>query len=88
MQKLQKNFPNHAFDELTNLCKNYLDVFALETDKISVNNFYKQKLRLKDDIPVYIKNYRIPHAHKAEVDKIVDRMLRNGTIGPSRSEYK
>lgn len=87
LQKLQKNFPKFAHDELTQLCKKYLDIFALETDKISVNNFYKQKLRLKDDVPVYIKNYRIPHAHKDKIDKMVDNMLKNGTIEPSRSEY-
>lgn len=51
MQKLQKNFPDFAYDKLTSLCRRYLDIFALATDKISVNNFYKQKLRLKDDVP-------------------------------------
>lgn len=45
-EKLQRNFPGFACDKLTALCKQYLDVFALATDKISVNNFYKQKLRL------------------------------------------
>lgn len=63
LQKLQRNFPKFAYDDLTKLCSDYLDVFALESDPATFNNFYKQKLHLKDNVPVYIKNYRIPHTH-------------------------
>ncbi len=87
IELLQKNFPSFAKDRLTDICTEYQDIFALETDTLTVNNFYKQKLRLKDDIPVYIKNYRIPQSHKEEIDKKVEAMLENGTIEPSISEY-
>jgi len=30
-----------------------LRYFYLETESITTNNFYKQKLRLKDDEPIY-----------------------------------
>ena len=60
LQKLQKNFPPLFHNSLTKLCSDYNDVFALETDKVTFNNFYKQKLRLKDETPVYFKNYKIP----------------------------
>lgn len=87
LEKLQKNFPDYAYNDLNKLCSQFLDIFALETDKISYNNFYKQKLRLKDDQPVYVKNYRIPHAHQEEINRKIDNMLNNGTIEPSMSEY-
>ena len=43
---------------LTNLCSEYSDIFGLESETITTNNFYEQKLKVKDTQPVYIKNYR------------------------------
>jgi len=45
-------------------------VFGLETKSLSTNNFYKQKLRLTVEEPVFIKNYISPHNQKDE--KIVE----------------
>lgn len=56
-------------------------------DKATVNNFYKQKLRIKDNTPTYIKNYRTPFTHREEIDKQVDNLLTNKLIEPSRSCY-
>jgi len=50
-----------------------MNIFGIETELISTNNFYKQKIRMKADEQVYIKNYRIPHSQKEEVDKQVDK---------------
>lgn len=86
-EKLKKNFPDYAPKELTKLCTEFLDIFALETDQISYNNVYKQKLRMKTDEPIYTRNYRIPHAHKEIVDNKIKNMLSNGTIESSTSEY-
>lgn len=87
LKRLSKNFPSFVQGKLTNLCSEFSDVFSLETDPITFNNFYKQELRLKDDNPVFIKNYRIPHAHKPIVDKEVEKLLKNDLIEPSFSEY-
>ena len=65
---LKKNFAEHFKTTLTKLCTEFSDIFGLETEAISTNNFYEQKLRLKDTQPVYIKNYRIPHSHKQEIN--------------------
>ena len=64
MKKLTQNFPPLFKPILKDLCTKYTDIFGLETESITTNNFYKQDLRVKDKDPVYIKNYRIPHAHK------------------------
>jgi len=61
LSQLLKNFPPQFKSKLSSLCSQYNDIFGLETEPISTNNFYKQKLILKDDEPVYIKNYRSPH---------------------------
>lgn len=87
LEILSKNFPKIAEKDLKVLCTEFIDVFALESEKISANNFYKQKLRLHDKEPVYIKNYRIPHAQKEEVNKQIDKLIKDDIIEPSISEY-
>lgn len=87
LKRLSPNFPDFVRNELNILCGEYQDVFALPTDHISANNFYKQKLRIKDEVPVYIKNYRIPQADKKEIKKQVSDLLKNKIIEPSISEY-
>lgn len=69
------------------LCTDYSDIFALKTDKLTVNNFYRQKLKLIDEKPVYIKNYRTPKIQKVEIKKQVEKMLHDNVIEPSASEY-
>jgi len=87
LSKISRNCPAHQKEKLLQLCSNFTDIFALESDQITVNNFYKQKLRLKDNTPVFIKNYRLPHVHKPEIEKQITNMLQNDIIEPSTSEY-
>jgi len=87
LQILNKNFP-HQFKEIFNeLCTKYTDIFGKESKSISTNNFYKQKIRMKDDEPVYIKNRRITHSQKDEVEKQVDKLIKDKIVEPSVSEY-
>jgi len=50
IEELKKNFPIQFKQQLTELCGKYTDVFGLETESITTNNFYKQKLRLNQFI--------------------------------------
>lgn len=62
-QKLSHYFsktPVHVREPLIDLCIKYSDVFALSDDRMTTNNFYTQKLRMKNDDPVYVRNYRLP----------------------------
>lgn len=87
LQELNQEIPEIAKDETISLCKEFADIFALSFDKLSTNNFYKQKLKITDTNPVFIKNYRIPHAQKAEIKDQVNKMLENDIIEPSSAEY-
>lgn len=84
---IRKNPPNEMHHDLLPLCSNYSDIFALETDKLTTNNFYKQKIRIRDDIPVYVKNYRLPQAHVSEINSQVEKLLENELIEPTISSY-
>jgi len=59
----------------------------LETESLSTNNFYKQKLRLKDEEPVYIKNYRSPHSQKDEIQAQIQKLIKDKTAEPYVSAY-
>lgn len=87
LEILRKNFPKQFENTLTNLCTKFSDVFGLESEVITTNNFYEQKLRVKDKQPVYIKNYRIPHTHKEEIERQVTKLISDGIVEPSHSEY-
>lgn len=81
------NTPTYIKDRLTNLCEKYNDIFTLQNDTLTHNNFYKQKINLNDQNPVYIKNYRTPEIHKTEIDKHVSKMLEEKIIRPSVSPF-
>lgn len=79
--------PETHKEKLINLCTKFNDVFALQGDKLSSNNFYKQKINLSDNTPVYIKNYRSPEIHRQEIITQVDKLLTDNIIQPSVSPY-
>lgn len=84
---ISKNTPKHVTSKLNDLCMKYSNIFALPTDKMTQNNFYKQKLRLTDNIPTYCRNYRMPQTHKIEINTQIDNLLKNNLIEPSQSPY-
>jgi Retroviral aspartyl protease./Reverse transcriptase (RNA-dependent DNA polymerase)./Integrase core domain. len=87
LKHLTPNFPNFAKDRLTDICSKYTDIFALENEPISTNNFYQQRITVNNNKPIYIKNYRIPHIMKKEINEQVTSMLQRDIIEPSTSAY-
>lgn len=70
------------------ICAKYSDLFRLEGDPLTITNLYKQKFQLKQDAStVYVKPYRLPQAQKAELQNQVKRMLKDGIIEESKSEW-
>lgn len=84
---ITNNSPKYIHKDLTNLCTKYSEIFAMESDTLTQNNFYSQKLRLTDNIPVYTKNYRTPITQKDEINKHVQELIDNELIEPSVSPY-
>lgn len=82
-----KNSPKHSHQELLPLLNEFNGIFALPDDKMTQNNFYQQKLRLSENTPVYIKNYRLPHSQKEQITKQVQKLKDNDLIEPSKSPY-
>lgn len=87
IETLSKNSSISNNGNLLELCTQYSDIFALKSDKMSINNFYEQSLRITDNEPVFIKNYRTPHSSKTEINKQVQNLLVNDLIEPAMSNY-
>lgn len=87
LKELNQDVPDFVKKDLLQLCEDYSDVFGLETDKLTFNNFYTQKLKVIDKKPIYIKNYRAPRALKDETNRQVEKLLHNNIIEPSCSAY-
>lgn len=84
---LEDKIPEYVKPTMTELCKEFSDIFYLDGDKLSINNFYEQKLQLVDNYPVYVKNYRTPYSQKLEVSNQIKNLLKNDLIEPSTSNY-
>lgn len=89
--KLRKNLrdkiPKHVRETLLKLCEDYADIFHLDGDKPTTNNFYSQNLNLSDSTPVFVKNYRLPQSQKEEIRAQVTKLLENDLIEHSQSPY-
>lgn len=86
-QMISNNVPKQYSNNLLDLVGEFPDIFSLPDDKMSVNNFYTQKLRMSDDSPSYVKNYRTPHTSRAEIQSQVNRLIDNDLIEPCASAY-
>lgn len=82
-----KNTPKQYQSSLFPLLEKYSDIFAIPTDKMTQNNFYEQKLRITDNVPVFTKNHRLPNSQKIEIKTQVQKLLENDLIEPSQSAY-
>ncbi|KAK9732067.1 RNase H-like domain found in reverse transcriptase [Popillia japonica] len=74
-------------DSIQKICAKY-SVFLLENDTVTVTNVITESITLKDNArPVYVKPYRLPHAHKLQIDEQIDKMLADGIIEETRSNW-
>ena len=76
--------------ELINILEKYQDVFYLPGDTLSCTNAIEHAIPtplIDPAKPINMKPYRLPEAHKEEVDKQVKKMLKDGIIVPSKSAW-
>lgn len=82
-----KSIPQYIRNELEIVLAQYTDLFCINEDMITVNNFYEQSIQLKDNVPSYIPNYKKIHAHGDEIKTQIDKLLKNDIIENSVSAY-
>lgn len=70
------------------ICAKYSDVFFLKNDSFKTSKINKQKIQLQENAtPSYSKQYRLPQSQKTEIHKQVNKMISDGIIEPSNSEW-
>lgn len=74
--------------------KNYMqlilsnhDVFSTSQFDIGKANNYKHSIQLKNNEPVYVKQFRIPDVHRELIEAQVREWLKVGVIQKSNSKY-
>jgi len=82
---------NHLNEEerehVNQIIRENADRFHLPEEKLQCTNITKHTIPTTDDLPIHVKQYRYPPAHKDEIDRQINHLLENDIIQPSRSPY-
>ena len=89
LERLRLDHLNPEEKEMTRkVCRDYQDIFYLPGDKLSCTNAVKHSINvIPGTSPIPTKPYRLPEAQKAEIDKQIDKLLREGVIEESNSPW-
>ncbi|MCI0564136.1 MAG: reverse transcriptase domain-containing protein, partial [Nitrososphaera sp.] len=75
-------------ESLLDVCERFHDVFHLEGDYLGYTNAASHRITTNPDIaPINVRPYRLPEKHKQEINEQVKKMLAEGIIRPSKSQW-
>ena len=63
------------------------DVFSASKLDLGHANALPHKIKLTDEAPVHVKQFRIPWAHQEFLNSYIEDLLKAGVIEPSRSSF-
>ena len=63
------------------------DVFSRDKFDIGRTNILSHSVHLRDDEPVYVKQFRIPDTHRSVLVEHLNNWLKLGVVSPSKSHY-
>lgn len=70
------------------VCEDYLDIFYLPGDRLSCTTTVKHSINVVPGTsPIHTRPYRLPESQKAEIEKQVDKLLKEGVIVESNSPW-
>lgn len=69
------------------LCYEYRDIFYCDKLPLTFTNKVKHSIRTKNEDPVYLKPYRQPQAVNDEINRQVDKLLKDNVIQESFSPW-
>lgn len=73
---------------IINLCLEFSDVFYIpEYDALKATNVLTHTVELKTEVPVFVKQYPVPHHYKKIMKDIAHKLLRDGIIRETVSPY-
>ena len=82
--KIGSELTDEQVSSVKSLIHEFQDVFSSKPTRV---NDIDVKIDLKDDTPVNVKPFSIPHACRESLKEEIDKMLELGVIQPSNSPY-
>ena len=79
--------PEEWKEKYTELLLHFHDVFSKSKFDLGRCNVIEHSIRLKDEDPVHVKQFPLPHAHRDVASEWVKELLGQGAIEVSRSAY-
>lgn len=90
-QNLSKLRLDHMNEEerkcIERLCYEYRDIFHCEELPLTFTSNVKHHIRTKHEDPIYIRPFRQPPAQNEEIQRQVEKLLRNDVIRESHSPW-
>lgn len=82
---------DHMTDEerirIQNLCIQYKDIFYCEDLPLTFTSQVKHQIRTKNEDPIYVKPYRLAPAQTEEINRQVQKLLKDDVIRESHSPW-
>jgi len=87
IKRIKMNVPEDHKDAYVSLFLQNYDVFSANREDMGKANNFEHNIKLKNTIPIYRKQFRIPEAHQDDLHKQIDEWLKIGIIEPCFSRY-
>ena len=87
MENLKIEFEEKEKKSYVDLIMKNHDVFSFGKMDLGRASTLMHEITLKNEEPVYVKQFKIPEAHRTEVEKHVAEWLKLGIIQPTRSKF-
>jgi dUTPase len=84
---LNLNVPINEKENYLRLIFNNYDVFSKDGNDLGRANHYEHEINIKHKNPIYIKQFRIPEAHRSMLETQVKLWMKQGIIQRSTSKY-
>ena len=82
-----ENLPAEEGRQLTQLIRQYADVFALNDSELGCTNLVQHSINTGDSHPIKQQPYRTPIVHRETISQMTDTMQEQGVIQPSISPW-
>ena len=86
-QNIKLTVPENEKNAYIDLLKKNHDVFSNNADDLGCANHFKHNIKLKNDSPIYVKQFRLAEAYRQGLFDQIKTWLALGVIKPSQSKF-
>jgi hypothetical protein len=86
-EKVKLNVPDEFKDKYLNVLFNNHEAISQHKYDLGQTETLMHDISLKSEEPVYVKQFKIPDAHREQVEKNVTEWLKLGVVQPTRSKF-